>query len=244
MNYTTMTKTLLLCAALAVGAAAQAKNNGNGNGNGNAGQSNANPVQEDKGPSIGKASADDVALEKAGADNFAFSTVNPMQHGGNTDGFASAFGSTGKDAWSVLGTVDGTGKLTDNASLFDFSFTGTGATSGTWTITNTSTTSNAVLDLTVAIHASNASTAFLFDNQAVAAGQTLSGTWQVEWLNNGNQVPGFSNLVFFGRDVSTSNVTLLPVPEPATLPMVLAGLAVVGTAAWRRRGKRTGDVVA
>ncbi|QCP11692.1 PEP-CTERM sorting domain-containing protein [Pseudoduganella umbonata] len=199
-------------------------------------------MQEEKAPSIGNASADDVKLEKVGADRFAFSAENPMQHGGNTAGFAGAFG-TG--AWSVLGTVEGTGNLVDKDKndLFAFSFTGAGSTSGTWTITNTSKATDAVLDLTVAIHASNASTAFLFENQTVAGGQTLNGTWQIEWQNTGGNVPGFSNLVFFGRE-SAGNVALLPVPEPATLPMVLAGLAVVGTAAWRRRGKRTGGVVA
>ena len=222
MNFKTMTNALLLCAALAAGAAAQGRDNGNSS-------------QLAKGPTIGKASADDVKLDKIDADRFAFSTANPMQHGGNTAGFATAFGSAGTGPWSVLGTVDGKGALTDSASLFDFSFTGSGATGGTWTITNTSGTQNAILDLTVAIHASSASTAFLFDNQAVAAGQTLNGTWQVEWLNNGGQVPGFSNLVLFGRDMSTSMVTLLPVPEPHALPMMLAGFAVLGAAAWRRR---------
>jgi hypothetical protein len=233
MNHSTITK-VLLCAALAAGANAQAKNNGN-NGNGNGNQNNGNASQQAKGPAAGKASVDDVTLNKANAGNFAFSTVNPMQQSGNTAGFASAFASTGSGAWNTLGTVDKTGSLTDSSSLFDFSFTGAGATSGTWTITNTSTTKNAVLDLSVAIHASDASTAFLFDNQAVAAGQTLSGTWRIEWLNNGGQVPGFSNLVFFGRDVSTTTVS--PVPEPHTLPMVLAGFAVLGAAAWRRRTK-------
>lgn len=224
MKFPTMTK-VLLCAALAIGAGAQAKNTGN------AGQQN-------KGPTIGNASVDDVTLDKSDADRIAFSKVNPMQYGGNTAGFASAFAATGTGAWSVLGTVGSNGALSDSSSLFDFSFTKTSATTGTWAITNTSSTQNAVLDLTVAIHASNASTAFLFDNQAVAAGQALSGTWNIEWLNNGGQVPGFSNLVFFGRDVSTSNATLLPVPEPHALPMVLAGFAVLGAAAWRRRGKQ------
>jgi PEP-CTERM motif len=224
MNFPTMTK-VLLCAALAVGAGAQAKNTGN------AGQQN-------KGPTIGKATVDDVRLARTDADKLAFSTVNPMQFGGNTAGFANAFKTAGTGAWSVLGTVDQSGKLTDSSSLFDFSFTRTSNTTGTWSITNTSKQKNGVLDLTVAIHASNASTAFLFDDQAVAAGQTLSGTWNIEWLNNGSQVPGFSNLVFFGRDISTSNATLSPVPEPHALPMVLAGFGVVGAAAWRRRGRQ------
>jgi hypothetical protein len=237
MNDSTMMKAMLLCAAVAVCAVAQGKDNGNSNAG-----STGNAAQQIKGPTIGRASVDDVTLARENADKLAFSRVNPMQYGGNTTGFAGAFGAAGTGAWNVLGTVDGTGQRTDSSSLFDFSFTGTGGTSGTWSITNTSRTQSAVLDLTVAIHAANASTAFLFDNQAVAAGQTLAGTWQIEWLNNGGQVPGFSNLVFFGRDMAMTSVAA-PVPEPHALPMVLAGFAVLGAAAWRR-GKRAGDTVA
>jgi hypothetical protein len=232
MKHTNLTKALLVCAALAIGAGAQAKNNNN---NGNGGQNNGTPAQQDKGPTIGGASADDVKLGTANAGNIAFSTVNPMQFGGNSSGFAGKFGTPASGAWNVLGTVDSAGTLTDNSSLLDFSFASTGTT-GTWTVSNTSSTKNVVLDLTLAIHAANASTAFLFDNQAIAAGQTLSGTWQIEWLNNGGQVPGFSNAVIFGGDTVLTNVS--PVPEPHTLPMVLGGLAVLGAAAWRRRSQQ------
>lgn len=222
-----MITNVLLCAALAMGASAHAKDKTTTS----APTTTAKPA---KGPSIGNASVDDVTLDRANANQIAFSTVNPMQYGGNTAGFASTFGAPGAGAWSVLGTVDGAGKLADSSSLFDFSFKQLSATTGTWTIKNTSIKQDATLDLTVAIHASNASTAFLFDNQSVAAGRTLSGNWTIEWLNNGGQVPAFSNLVFFGRDVATRDVTLLPVPEPGALPMMLAGFAVLGTAAWRR----------
>lgn len=222
MKHITTTKALLLCAALAIGAGAHAKDKNNGN----------TPVQQDKGPSIGNASADDVKLANNNADNIAFSTVNPMQYDGNAAGFAGTFGTPASGAWNVLGTVDANGALTDKSSLLDFSFN---KTTGAWSVTNTSATQNVTLDLTLAIHASSASTAFLFDDQGIAAGQTLSGTWQIEWLNNGGQVPGFSNAVFFGGDTTFTNVSA--VPEPGTLPMVLAGFAVLGAAAWRRRSQ-------
>jgi hypothetical protein len=220
MKNTNITKAVLLCAALAIGAGAHAKD-----------KNNSNPSQQQNGPTIGNATADDVTLATENADKIAFSTVNPMQYGGNSSGFAGTFGTPASGAWNVLGTFDSAGK-TDNSSLLDFSFSGAGTT-GTWTVSNTSSTQNVVLDLTLAIHASNSSTAFLFDNQAIAAGQTLSGTWQIEWLNNGGQVPAFSNAVIFGGDMAVTNVS--PVPEPAALPMVLAGFAVLGAAAWRRR---------
>lgn len=220
MKHTTTTKALLLCAALAIGAGAHAKGNNTGTSS-----------QQNKGPSIGNASADDVTLDTSNADKIAFSTVNPMQGGGNATGFTGTFGTPASGAWNVLGTVSSTGSLTDYSSLFDFSFD---KTTGTWSITNT-TNKDATLDLTLAIHASNASTAFLFDDQAIAAGQTLSGTWQIEWLSNGGQVPGFSNAVLFSGDTTFTDVS--PVPEPGMLPMTLAGFAVLGAAAWRRRSK-------
>ena len=73
------------------------------------------------------------------------------------------------------------------------------------------------------------------EHQAVGAGKTLNGTWNIEWLNNGGNVPAFSNLVLFGRDLSTTKAVLAPVPEPTTLPMLGAGLALLGAVAARRR---------
>lgn len=224
MKKTTI-KALLLCAALAIGAHAQAKDK-------------VKPVQPAKGPAIGNATVDDVTLAATAADGIAFSTANPMQHGGNASGFAGTFGMPASGAWNALGTVSGAGKLTDFSGLLDFSYGSTSTTRGTWTVTNVSSTKNVVLDLVLAIHASNASTAFLFDDQALAAGQTLTGDWRIEWLNNGGQVPGFSNAVFFGGDMKVTDVALSPVPEPAALSMLLAGFAVLGAMAWRRRYTR------
>lgn len=184
--------------------------------------------------SIGNATVDDVTLAGAAADQLVYSGLNPMSTGSMS--FSLAFWSTGSLLWSKLETVEGK-YLTDYSSRFDFTFgKSASAKTGTWSITNVSKTYDATLDLTLDIHAANASTAFLFDETSIKAGQTLSGTWNIEWLNNGGQVPGFSNAVLFGRDLSLTK-TVSPVPEPATLPMLAAGLALVALAA-RRRAKK------
>jgi hypothetical protein len=78
------------------------------------------------------------------------------------------------------------------------------------------------------MHASNHSGAFLFDDLVLDANLAQDGTWQIKWLNNGGQVPGYSNSSLWVRDVT-------PVPEPETYALMLAGLGAVGFVARRRR---------
>lgn len=184
--------------------------------------------------SIGSASVDDVTLAGDNADKLVYSSLNPMSTGSLA--FSLAFWNTGSLFWSTLETVDSK-YITDYSSRFDFTFgKDKSGKTGTWSITNASTKYDAQLDLVLDIHASNASTAFLFDNTKIGAGQTLNGTWDIEWLNKGGQIPGFSNAVLFGRDLCLT--TAIPaVPEPGTLPMVAGGLALVALAA-RRKSKK------
>ncbi|WEF32919.1 PEP-CTERM sorting domain-containing protein [Pseudoduganella chitinolytica] len=182
--------------------------------------------------SIGNATLDDVTLGGEIADKLVYSGLNPMNTGSLS--FSLAFWNTGSLFWSTLETVEGKW-ATDYSSRFDFTFgKSAGGKTGTWSITNVSKKYDATLDLTLDIHASNASTAFLFDETRIGAGKTLSGTWDIEWLNNGGQVPGFSNAVLFGRDLTLTKA-VSPVPESATLPMLAGGLALVALAARRRK---------
>lgn len=186
-------------------------------------------------PSVGKATVFDATLAGDKADSFAFSTVNPNQGpNGNTSGFSTTFApfaASNASVWSLVGK--GTGDVTSASQTIN-------GAKLTWTFdvdsTNKSGTFSVksdkaiVLDLTMAVHAANASGAWLFDNVALQANTVQNGTFAIKWLNNGGKVPGFSNVTVFARDVNVS-----PVPEPETYAMMLAAL---GSIALLKRRKQ------
>ncbi len=193
------------------------------------------------GGSAGTASINDVTLAGQKANNFVWSTGN-AQSGPNGDSslFSSSFGG---GTWNLLGKVGSTGALSGSTnsvlgSNFTLSFSlANGSKSGTWTITSSKSLQ---LDLVLGIHAGNATGSFLFDNLVLNAGQTKSGTFAINWKNNGGQVPAFSNVTLFTSNAALR--TVAPVPEPSTYAMLLAGLAMVGWLAWRRRSQFAASV--
>ena len=184
---------------------------------------------------IGNTSADDVTLDAQSADAFVFTSGWNPQAGlsGNTSGMGSTFNSFGSGDWTLLGKLDGgSGSGFGLNSALNFSFNAGDGKTGTWTITNTSASQDISLDLVLSLKAANGAGAFLFDNQTVNAGQTLSGTWNIEWFTGNNQAnPGFSNLTMFGREF----VAVGPAPEPGAYAMLLAGLGLIGFVARRRK---------
>jgi hypothetical protein len=177
------------------------------------------------GVNVGTSQTSDVTFAGAASDACVISTVNPQQGpNGNTSGFDGTFGT----GWSLLGKVtSASGSSTLDGVDFTWGFTQTTGTTGTWSLM---ADQNVTLDLVFAMHASDHSGAFLFDNQALVANAVTPGTWSIHWLNNGDQVPDFSNLTLFARDIVTT-----PVPEPETYAMLLAGFAAMGFIARRRR---------
>ncbi|UGQ45500.1 PEP-CTERM sorting domain-containing protein [Massilia endophytica] len=184
--------------------------------------------------SAGQLTVDDASLGGTGpafwSDDTVYSGVNPMR---STSGFAGEFAPTGTGSWTSLERISQSGAIRDQSSTFNFTFAFDNAahTSGSWTITN-ATANKVQIDLVLAMHAANGGGSFLFDNQVIDARQTLAGRWKIDWLNDGGNIPGFSNLVLYGRDQRT---ILAPAPEPETWAMLATGLLAIGLTARRRR---------
>ena len=176
----------------------------------------------------GTSSTADVTYNGIESNACVISGDNPQQGaGGNTSGFTSTFGS----GWDLLAKVDSSGQINGGNPIvydgitFTSTISGIPGTGGTWTL---SSDQGVTLDLVFAMHASNNSGAFLFDDLSLVSGG--SGSWEINWLNNGGNVPNYSNLTLFVRDV-----VVTPVPEPETYALMLAGLAAVGFIARRRK---------
>ncbi|HEX4232812.1 MAG TPA: PEP-CTERM sorting domain-containing protein [Caldimonas sp.] len=175
------------------------------------------------GVNVGTSQTSDVTFAGLASDACVIANNNAQSGpGGDTSGFdPSPFGT----GWSLLGKLPpSSGSTLLNGVNFTWGFTGTGAGPGTWTL---SADQSVTLDLVFAMHAGSYTGAFLFDDQALSAG--TPGTWQIDWINNGDQTPDYSNLTLFARDITTA------VPEPETYALVLAGLGMMGFMAKRRR---------
>lgn len=188
--------------------------------------------------SQGTAVKTDASLGGDSADAFKWVGSNNINPINSTAGFSSYFTGygTAANAWTLAATVDGgtlTDKLLTDGLSFTFSKDASGKT-GTWSVTNTNTSKNATLDLVLSFHAGNNVGSFLFDDQKILAGQTLTGNWAIKWLNNSgnpNSVPTFSNLGIYEGSVKMTSA----VPEPEIYAMLLGGLGLLGFVARRKQ---------
>jgi hypothetical protein len=187
-------------------------------------------------PSLGNADVSDVTLNGHAADGIAFSTGNG-QAGPN--GNPSVFDSVFTGSWNLLTKVNSAGQFSPGAlgtagGFLSMSFVlNSDNKSGTWSIR---TAKDMVVDLVLGMHAGGATTSFLFDDEHLTGGVNNNGTFKIDWFNNGGNVPGYSNVTFFFKDVGLPPVSA--VPEPETYAMMLGGLGLFGFLARRRKGAK------
>lgn len=204
---------------------------------------------------IGSASINDVTLGSSTAGYLSYGDgINPQSQGpgGGSTGFGPAFAATGTGSWMRLAAFD---VLADNGFLLSsnalgptlkMTFDRSDTRHGSWTVANTSTSTDLTLDLVFAIHTGGGSGAFLFDGQLLKAGTSQSGQWALNMLNDGGNYSGYSNLTIFGRDAQLAAAganggaglgaaAKVDVAEPGTLPVILTGLALLGVIGARRR---------
>jgi hypothetical protein len=95
------------------------------------------------------------------------------------------------------------------------------ATSGNWSLTLADPAPAnlpVTVDMLVVLKASNRWASYLFKAETFTLVGSNPGTFQINFVNGGGQIPGLSNMAIYFRQAATS------VPEPATLTLLGLGL--------------------
>jgi hypothetical protein len=161
--------------------------------------------------------------------------------------FNSIFGSTG----TFLGLAQSANGSDPNGlgGGLTFSVTATAGVSGSWTVTwtdsNTTTAPNLpiAVDLGVVLTGGSQAAAFLLPSVTLPVSPNSgTGTFVIDFLNNGGQTPAISDFTLVGRvDGPTTDCTECApppaVPEPATLAILGTGMMAVAIVRRRRSGR-------
>jgi hypothetical protein len=178
------------------------------------------------GPNSDGLSVSDVTFRASAADN-CYGVVD----GNDTEsaiesvwggGFDAVLKSDGANSTSYLG--------------FDWTLTATGTTSGTWTLGVTDPTLPSsfpvAVDLVVVLKAGDAYATYFFDNEVFNTAGSGNGTFEINFLNNGGQVPALSHMSVYLRESDPPT----RVPEPGISLLLGAGIGAVALKARRREG--------
>lgn len=144
---------------------------------------------------------------------------------------------------SHLTYLDGTGDDNNSVGLGGITFVvgtsgGSDGAPGTWTVTWTDTNGSAgsnlpvTVDLAILLMGGNNNAAYLLSGVLLPFSPTNgTGTFDIQFVNNGGNEPSISHLTMAGRIVPT----LQEIPEPASFVLFTAGLVGLGFLARRRR---------
>jgi hypothetical protein len=152
-----------------------------------------------------------------GASTWTVNTIENGLFGGEWDGYVKDDGAAGMTSYAGLNwTLNAPQNLTD----------------GAWTlkVQDPPPTSFPIgVDILAVLKASDRWAAYLFTGETFTRESLEAGTFEINFLNNGNKVPGLSNMTLYFRE----STPLTQVPEPGTLALMAVALA--GISCRRKR---------